>query len=423
MLVRARPSRRNGHVRYKFGTIVHPMRNEDKDLAVTRFIKFIAGHDKAIELLTLLVEQEKQGAAAQSEPELYVALEKRRAAKLGGSIHPKDEVKMLEEVRQSHAEGGSKRGVARAMKTLRDKAEEFSGSSEARSLPIEIGFASREYRINFTDREPWVTSFWKPYLETADQRDLLIVYPEHVFFRNVDGRYFVRHLDLNDIAVPYRELKKKMAFLPEAEDTFQPARPFVSSGDVAALLHITLWFARRDVYATSSVAHQTLEGSFEGKNVVIIGNVRTYPAGTLERLLWGFNFEVRSEGVVNRKPCEEDPESAETLDGLRFYRDEFRAPGYAQGVLFRMVDDDRESAITVISSNTGRFSEAVARATTVDKTCKILRRGLMISETEPFPDRFELYLHTDVPGGEYTSRPSSRVEPKAKRVYGSRASV
>ncbi|HTM13817.1 MAG TPA: hypothetical protein VL127_12925, partial [Bryobacteraceae bacterium] len=69
------------------------------------------------------------------------------------------------------------------------------------------------------------------------------------------------------------------------------------------------WFERLGIATEFAVAHQTPSRFLEGKNLVLVGNRRTYPL--LYRLMvgMGFNFQIHDDRIINQTPFSGDPPS------------------------------------------------------------------------------------------------------------------
>ena len=238
-----------------------------------------------------------------------------------------------------------------------------------------------------------------------------MVFNEALSFRSITGRYFVRHLDINDSTI---QPITKLPFLA-GEGPLQPSLQFVASGNIGTLLYLTRWFERMDIRTDHAVAQQISIQQLANKNLIFLGTKRTIPL--LEKLNLGFNFEVEADGILNRLPDVGDPvpEKHDPATKPYFYLDNLAAPGPVWGLIQRTFNPPLKSWITLISSNNARFHEAAAHYLTQEELVAELVGDLDEASDRQLPRTFEALLEVEIEQHEENSRPLYRLKLLASR--------
>lgn len=315
-----------------------------------------------------------------------------------------------------------------AVGDLRSVLRRWAASSEGKAFPVHIEMPDGIHILKFRPTDSLVKRFWSPYLTDTEGRKVLIVYPENVFYRSMKGRYLIRHLDSND---ERDDPTKGCDFLRPEHLPLQPARHFASAGDTAALLYLTRWFERVGTEVEFDVAYQRNNyQSLSGWNLVLAGNLRTF--SFLYKLVAGhnFNFRVESDHILSLDPDEEDvpgehPKNIEAplkynrqmKESSRVYEDDFTAPGSVRGVIYRMEDHALGGWVTIISSNSGRFHEAIAHYLVSEKSVGDLLNALGASSGDVKLKKFEVLFEVAIDEYERSTRPVYHVTLLGKRVW------
>jgi hypothetical protein len=293
---------------------------------------------------------------------------------------------------------------------LRVEIKAFEKSAEGQRLAVHCDFPEAEaqrYQMSFHTEGNRLMQFWKPYLDNVKsdgtKRPWLALYTENVFFRPVlhddrEGRYFIRHLDVNSMA---EDIRSKCEFLNHDSKaaSFHTNRHFVSSGDVRCLLGLCQWFERMDVptnfvpasdYVFPDQEYQYEIGwqQFKGSNLIVTGNPRTFPFTAFYLRRENFRFHVGQAGTCDKK----QPSLASNDQDL------FHKSGSARGVLNRIRLRDHNIWITAILSNHARFIEAALQfLINEDEMGKIIDSlPPEVAFDTDFPDQFELHLEATV---------------------------
>lgn len=258
---------------------------------------------------------------------------------------------------------------------IRLKLELFSFGPVGKKHPLRVELVSDGgYYLKFHERKVEANKCWRPYLQHPSSK-VLIVYTEPQFFR-IDEHGFVRHQDVNSGSEKHIQATCRWLNHPSPKSS----RHFVSSGEADAVLSLTQWFERLGVETEYLCAHHWAEEDFTNRNLVLIGNRRTFPemAELVEEQ--GFDFLIQDHHIENRSPN----------SGERELPDVFSSNKPVKGIVSRFYHREKDSWITAFASNHGRFFEAAVRALTSDQETRTLWQDLGILDSVDPPTRFEL---------------------------------
>jgi hypothetical protein len=274
--------------------------------------------------------------------------------------------------------GRFKQDAARQLKkALRGSLARFADSKEGKRAPLSITLEGEEWELTYTYRDPHVKQFWRPYMQS---RPTTIVYTEGVFFRSLESRFFMRYLDVNN--PEEGDFLKMLPPIMAQFGPFQPARHYVAAGDTSSIVHLTRWFERNGVETEHLPAYPTAKWlNGQGRNLIIIGNIRTISEMAALQGREGFDFRVDHDGIANLNSHRGEE---------RKYADDFTAPGKAYGVISRYKDDETGVFITLFASNHGAFNEGVSRYLLTDAHAEALLQEMNVEGNAAPPDSFQL---------------------------------
>lgn len=186
--------------------------------------------------------------------------------------------------------------------------------------------------------------FWRAYLDP--KVETIIVYTRNLFYYNPEYRYFIRHLDLND---EHKDLKKVL----DATGDFLPqpccpnARHYLAAGDAKCVISLTKFLERNGV-RTQAVAHmdEVIWRSSTPKNLILLGNKRTFPLLAETVRDWKFDFHTENTCIESRDQKERYEDTWTAEDG-----------GTVFGVISRAYDNHYHSNVTILAGNQGSFFE------------------------------------------------------------------
>ena len=223
--------------------------------------------------------------------------------------------------------------------------------------------------------------FWRAYLDP--KIGTTIVYTRNLFYYNPESRYFIRHLDLND---ENKDLKKVLDatgdFLPQP--CYPNARHYLAAGDTRCVISLTKFFERNGV-RTQAVAHMD-EGIWRSstpKNLILLGNKRTFPLLAETVRDWEFDFQTENTYIESRDKKERYEDTWTAEDG-----------GTVFGVISRAYDNHYHSNVTILAGNHGSFFEGAAHFFFDEGRVAHLNQGLE-ADVRAFPP-FEALLKVKV---------------------------
>lgn len=217
---------------------------------------------------------------------------------------------------------------------------------------------------------------WLPYL--TSRRPVLIVYTEPQFFR-LGEHVFVRHQDVNE---PDADLLKQEAGWINHPNP-KPSSHFVSSGETDAVIMLTRWFEKLGIETQHVPSQHYPSQSILDKNLILIGNKRTFPEIAELQEQESFNYRIENHHVSDR-----------TGGKVRDFADVFSGNLPVKGVFSRFFQESTGSCVTMLASNHGGFFEAAVRSLTGDREMDLLWKMLwkkrQIALTAEPPEKFEL---------------------------------
>jgi hypothetical protein len=285
---------------------------------------------------------------------------------------------------------------------LRERLDRFQALPVSKRLSLRVELQEgKDWCLRFYDQSKNVKRFWAPYVESA--LPVLIIYPELLFYRSVPGRYFVRHLDIND------SVKDDKTVCPIISDNMQPAWSFVSCGDSSLVIQLTKWFERNGIETDYAPANLVDWWSApKHRNLILTGAQRNVPAIAEILDKEQFNFRIEKDRIIIRDPI---PSAAEQSE----YVDEFGSSGFARGILSRTYSKRFDAWLTIFASNHSRVAEGLAHYLTSEPDVQELLTLMNVAEEDDVPKRFEIIFAVKLRELEQTKR-AYAVEVIAKRL-------
>ena len=146
------------------------------------------------------------------------------------------------------------RSVRERCMRLRDALEEYNAQSKHLwSLHLPDAIPSQGYQLSVISRRPdkgETFVFWGDHL--SGERDVTVVYSEHLFFQSWNDRYSIAFYDCNE-EHPTLALEQLKRLHPDAYSAdLNVAFPFVSAGEIEARDLVVDWFARNAMVKVKS---------------------------------------------------------------------------------------------------------------------------------------------------------------------------
>jgi hypothetical protein len=221
--------------------------------------------------------------------------------------------------------------------------------------------------------------FWRAYLNP--DVGTVIVYTRNLFYYNDERRYFIRQLDVNDDKTNLKSvLDRQGGFLPDPCDL--NARHYLAAGDARCVIGLTQFFERNSVRTQAVASYEvSVWASPEPKNLVLLGNKRTFPK--LAEILrdWAFDYQIEDR-CIRARNREEPYEDKLTPEG-----------GTVFGVISRAYDERYSGNITVLAGNAGSFFEGAGHFLSDERNLALVNERLG-AEHKPFPP-FEVLLRVE----------------------------
>ncbi len=281
-------------------------------------------------------------------------------------------------------------GIRQTINGLRDHIETFSTSGEGmmHQLGVTLPKVAKEegaYQLVFHEQNVHSKKSWHPYLDSG--RNVLIVYTAPQFFR-LGEHVFLRHQDVNRDSVQDLKALFRWDEIVNGSDytSTNTSRHYVSVGESHAALMLTRWFERMSIKTDHIVAREWTDIDISGRNVVLMGNYRTF--GGLNKLLVkeNFNYLMGPYHIEDRT----DRSSPKRID------DVFEEEQPVRGIVSRFHSPERDSHVTFLSSNHGRFFAGAVRALTTNLESALLWNKLGLEDLIVAPKSFQFVGQVDV---------------------------
>lgn len=284
---------------------------------------------------------------------------------------------------------------------------------------VTIATTNAGYLCKFTPNQDfYLRRFWHSYLKYHGKapRTTHISFTALRFFRNVAGRYFFRHLDINP-QTPDRTINEMARAFPalsaalenlsieEAKEkvVVRDSTFFTTTGEMACVLKMTRLLERHQVVTEYKENDRVEDLQPLDYNLFIIGNTRTHPA--IQKLQkdphytdnWRWKIGDRGIEALSKKDRSfVDFEPANTVHCLLSRMPRKRNDG---------------SVVTIIAGNHGEVFRAVADWLDRDEHLKpLFTTHLKWSDTEPVPERFQIVFSVDIDSSDTLEAPARVID-------------
>ncbi len=244
--------------------------------------------------------------------------------------------------------------------------------------------------------------FWEPYLE--GKPSTLIAYGVPLFVRNREQTVFTRHVEINEPA--------EAAKIQESGE--EPCWPFVTHGDLEAVIHLLSWLRERNRtvdfkhFRADAPLAEILNATADDSHVIVVGSARVngllreYQTLALDRPT---SRGARGSANDAQLPFQLRLYDVVQLDEhgriVRTFEEERRGDSTQVPVVVTRRKGLVENAVTLVGANHGRAVHRVAKELTkVSSLARWFDDPLLRPWRKHLPPEFQIVLRVRVFDGE-----------------------